>query len=82
MIGEKDCWGQGYATEAIGGLTEYAFNVIGLNRIGAGAYASNIGSYRAFEKAGYHVEGKLLSYWKSDGGYEDEILVGIVRDQH
>lgn len=57
LIGSRAHHGQGYATEAIRAVTEWGFDAHGLARIEAGCYADNLGSLRAFLKAGYTVEG-------------------------
>ena len=79
IIGEKDCWGRGYATEAIEILTRYAFEQLHLHKLTAGCYADNSGSTRAFEKAGFTREGVRLSHLLSGDGYVDEILLGRVQ---
>lgn len=76
MIGDQSCWGKGYATEAICGLCDLAFGTIGIRRLWAGAYASNKGSTRAFEKAGFTQEGILRGHCIVNGIDEDAILVG------
>lgn len=78
VIGEKTTWGKGMATEAIAGITTIAFEQVGLHRVQAGAYASNIGSIKAFEKVGFTREGLLKSYWLVDGEPEDEVLLAKV----
>lgn len=70
-------WGKGYATWAIKFETEFAFH-IGLHKVTAGAYAGNVGSIRAFEKAGFTREGVLKDHWLIDGEYQDGILLGKV----
>jgi ribosomal-protein-alanine N-acetyltransferase len=77
LIGERDLWGKGYATEAIGALTAHAFREIGLEKLYAGCYASNVGSARAFLKAGWTEEGRNRAHWRSAGGREDNIQLGI-----
>lgn len=57
LIGEHAFHGRGYATEAIVRVTSWAGEHCGLHRIEAGCYAENLGSLRAFLKAGYTVEG-------------------------
>jgi RimJ/RimL family protein N-acetyltransferase len=57
LIGSRSHHGQGYATEAINAVTAWGFAEHGLARIEAGCYAENLGSLRAFLKAGYTVEG-------------------------
>ena len=67
FIGQKDCWGKGYATESIRAITQWGFDFIGLKRIEAGCYDSNLGSLRAFLKVGYIVEGFKRSSVEVDG---------------
>ncbi len=76
IIGDKESWGQGYATEAINSLCQIAFDVIGLNRVQAGAYANNEASLKAFLKADFRQEGVLKNYWILNEKPEDQILLG------
>lgn len=78
LIGEKDLWGQGYATEAIKLVCDYAFKKINLHKVTAGCYDENVGSTRAFEKAGFRREGLLQGHFFGNGRYVDEILLGLV----
>lgn len=78
VIGEKDCWGHGFASEAIVLATRYAFDTLALHRLQAGAYAENPGSAKAFLKAGWHEEGRERSKWHCGGRYMDGLRVGCV----
>ncbi len=80
LIGEKDCWGKGIATEAIRLLTNYAFNVLSLRKVKAGCYAINVGSQKAFKKAGFKVEGVLKDQWIVAGKPMDEIVLGLTAE--
>ena len=76
LIGEKEFWGQGLATEAIELLCRYATSELALKRLYAGCYESNAGSRKAFEKAGFTVEAKLIDYWETaDGLGESELIL-------
>ena len=79
LIGEKDCWGKGYATEAIRLVVDYAFRELNLHKVTAGCYDANQGSVRAFLKAGFTQEGVRKSQVYCDGQYVDTILMGIIR---
>lgn len=79
LIGEKDCWGKGYATEAIQLVADYAFNVLNLHKLNAGCYGTNEGSARAFQKAGFVREGVRKEQFYSGGSYVDDILLGLVK---
>jgi ribosomal-protein-alanine N-acetyltransferase len=80
LIGEKSLWGRGYATETIRLVVDYAFRTLGLHKVTAGCYANNLGSQRAFEKAGFGVEGTRRSHLLWEGQYVDLVLLGIVNE--
>jgi len=80
IIGAKSAWGQGYGTEAIELVTGYAFEVLGLNKLTAGIYATNTGSHKAFLKAGWREVGRLERHRMLDGVFVDQILVEKLRD--
>lgn len=78
IIGERDCWGKGYAAEAIQAATRFAFESLNLHKVMAGCDEPNEGSARAFEKAGFKREGLRRNHFYCDGRYVDEILLGRV----
>jgi [ribosomal protein S5]-alanine N-acetyltransferase len=67
-----DYWGRGIATQAIAGVTAWAFDSLDLQRVFAQPYADNLASCRALEKAGFVLEGTLR---------RSAIKAGIIRDQ-
>ena len=79
LIGERAYWGRGLASEAIELISRFSFMDLNLIKLTAGCYETNIGSVRAFDKAGYRKEGQLRSQWHSKGQYVDEILLGLTR---
>ncbi len=78
LVGEKDCWGKGYASEAIRLLAEHAFGGLGLHKLTASCYGDNHGSTGAFLKAGFVVEGIRPSHFHSAGRFVDAVLLGRV----
>lgn len=78
LIGEKDCWGKGYASEAIELICHFAFSYLNLNKLTAGCYQTNIGSLKAFQKTGFIVEGVINKQYLSDGKYIDGIRLGLL----
>ena len=78
IIGERDCWGKGYATEAIRLMVSYAFNRLNLHKVTAGCYAPNKGSLKAFKKAKFLQEGVRRSHCYYKGKFVDDILLGLV----
>lgn len=79
IIGDKSCWGKGYATEAIKLLKDYAFNELNLHKLTAGCYANNVSSARAFLRVGFVEEARLGSHCRcNDGKYVDKICLGMI----
>jgi [ribosomal protein S5]-alanine N-acetyltransferase len=72
FIGERDRWGKGLATDAIRGASRLAFDRLGLYRVQAGVYASNVGSIRALERVGFRRE----------GSYREQLVAGDHREDH
>jgi RimJ/RimL family protein N-acetyltransferase len=78
MIGDKDSWGKGYATEAERIISDYALDVLKLHKIICGSHADNPASLKAILRAGFHIEGiRKNQYLSKDGknGYVDVILI-------
>jgi len=53
MIGDKTIWGKGIGTEAIRVMANIARSELGLHKLSAGLYGSNIASQTAFRRAGF-----------------------------
>jgi len=78
LIGDKQFWGQGIATASIKLLTQHCISNLGLKKLTAGCYEPNVGSYRALEKSGFVVEGKLRSHSEFNGERTDVLLLGYM----
>lgn len=76
MIGDRAAWGRGVGTAAIAILVDIAREELGLRKLTAGCYASNVGSQKAFEKVGFAVEGVRPAQCLIDGRPEDITLLG------
>jgi ribosomal-protein-alanine N-acetyltransferase len=76
IIGDKRAWGQGYATEAITAVTEFAFRQLNLLKVTASCYGNNVGSVKAFKKAGFEEEGVRKAHFHFDGSYVDMVCLG------
>ncbi len=76
-----DARGRGTGTAAIAQLVEFGFVRRNLRRIHLQAIASNLGAIRAYEKAGFVVEGRLRQHAWVRGAYEDIVLMGILRSE-
>jgi RimJ/RimL family protein N-acetyltransferase len=78
FIGARDCWGKGYAAEAIATISRYAFEELQVGKLSASMYAPNAGSKTAFLKAGYREEGLRRCHYRLDDGRCDLIELGLL----
>jgi len=78
-IGERDCWGQGYGTEAVQIAIAFAFDELGLDRVSLDGLAANPRGLRAYQKAGFVIEGRIRRRNHYGGTRIDDICMGIVK---
>jgi RimJ/RimL family protein N-acetyltransferase len=80
-IGEPDAWGHGLGTETVELMLRHAFVNLGLHRVGLSVFSFNERAIRAYEKAGFRVEGRLREAIWRDDQYWDELEMGILADE-
>ncbi len=76
IIGERSAWGRGFATEAISLVCDFAFKQLRLHKVTASMYEENVGSTRAFEKAGFTIEGIRTSQYLLNDHYTGLVMMG------
>jgi UDP-4-amino-4,6-dideoxy-N-acetyl-beta-L-altrosamine N-acetyltransferase len=79
VIGNDTYTGKGAGTEAITRLCHYAFEQLNLHKIYAHVLAINPRARRAFEKAGFVLEGTLRDDRWTGESYTDVYLLGTLR---
>ena len=82
MVGERDAWGQGYASEAARLLCDHGFRALNLNRIGCGTFAGNGGMRRVAARLGMREEGVRRQAAFKDGAYVDVVEYGVLRAEY
>ena len=75
-----DFWGNGYATEAIEAILNYAFVDLSLHRISAGVATENVGSIKLLERVGMQREGKLRKILPIRGEWWDNYQYAILEE--
>jgi RimJ/RimL family protein N-acetyltransferase len=73
--------GEGYGTEVLSFLVEYAFEEKGLHRVYDRIADFNDGSQRMVERFGFEEEGRLREHLFLDGEYRDEVVSGLLREE-
>ena len=81
IIGDKDFWGKGIATTAIGIVADYCFDSLNLHKLTAGAYADNRASINAFITNGFIVEGQRKEHILIPSWWSDVALLGKLKPQ-
>ena len=81
LIGEKDCRGRGFGTEALRTLCRFAFEEMDLRKIRLDTHAGNEAALRAYEKVGFRREGLLRQEFYRKGRALDVMRMGLLRDE-
>ncbi len=80
VIGEKDCWSQGYGSDAIETLLRFLFEELNLNRVFLFADAENTRAIRCYQKCGFRQEGVFRKARFKDGCYRDDVAMSILKE--
>ena len=67
----------GYMTETLKEIINFALNRLKVNRIQGGCCVENLASKKVMEKCGMNFEGTLKKYIKLEDGYHDMYLFSI-----
>ena len=78
MIGEKDCWGRGYGTDAILTLLRFAFDEMNLHRVTLDVLTDNDRAIASYRKCGFVSEGTLRQAYYQEGRYRDLLTMGVL----
>lgn len=70
--------GQGYMTEALTEVVEFAFNALNLHRLMANYRPNNLASERVLQKLGFVREGYAKDYLQVNGQWADHILTAKI----
>jgi RimJ/RimL family protein N-acetyltransferase len=75
VIGDRNFWGVGLATEAIQLGNKLAFEKYDIRKLHGQIYADNIGSVKAYCKAGWIIEGVIKGRYLVNNQPMDQLLV-------
>lgn len=77
-IGERDCWGKGYGTEATILVLDYVFNVLGLHNVLLDTTTFNERAVRAYTRAGFREIGRRRQAHRVGDNVYDVIFMDCV----
>ena len=81
VIGLREEWRKGLATEALAAVFDYSFRTLELNRLGAEIFLFNTASIALFKKLGFVQEGRLRETIRKDGTFFDELVFGLLKTE-
>lgn len=74
----EDYAGQGYTTEAVRAVIDFAFGGLGLHRLEAACMPHNARSAALLARCGFSEEGYARAYLKINGEWRDHRLFGLI----
>ena len=80
FIGDKNCWGKGYGTDAMRTLVTFIFMQMNINKIKLTCYSFNERAIKSYEKCGFRIEGVLRQEIYKNGSYHHKIIMGILKE--
>ena len=81
MIGEPECRGKGYGTEATRLMLDYAFTALGLHSVMLTCYEFNLAGQRAYAKAGFKEFGRRRQCRWMGGRLWDEVYMDCLASE-
>jgi len=82
VLGEKDVWNQGYGSEAIHLLLDYAFGNLNFHRVAIGVIGFNENALRFYEKVGFRREGIQRDGYFYAGRYSDFVMMSLLEEDY
>jgi RimJ/RimL family protein N-acetyltransferase len=73
--------GKGYASEAIKGVVNYVFSVLGKHRITASVDPANMASIRLLQRLGFRKEAHFVKSFRMEGQWLDDCIYAILAEE-
>lgn len=81
LIGQKDCWGKGFGSQAVELLLGFAFLERGLERMWVRILETNKASIALHEKIGYQREGVMRKAAYKNGKFQNVVVLSLLREE-
>jgi RimJ/RimL family protein N-acetyltransferase len=81
IVGHPEDRHHGYGAEAICRILLYAFEALGLNRVGLSVFEFNEEAISTYEKLGFSVEGRLRGVVRRGNTFHDAILMSVLKEE-
>lgn len=81
MLGDRNFWARGMSTDLLRAISAYAFDVLKVRKLSAGANSLNIAVVKAFVRIGFKVDGTLRQQLHADKRYCDHVLLSCFESE-
>jgi len=81
LLGDKNSWGKGYASEASKAIINHAFNKMNIRRIFLGVLDGNTAAVQLYKKLGFVQEGTLRKDRYCGGKFVDCLIFGLLKEE-
>lgn len=81
VIGERDYWDNGYGSDVMRLILQFAFQEANLRRVTLGLYAYNLRALKSYEKVGFKLEGTIRGDSLREGQRSDSFYLGMLREE-
>lgn len=82
FIGDKNYWGKGIGTQVTRKVIELGFGELNLNRIMLTVSEPNKGGVKAYQRAGFKLEGRLREACFRDGDFHDKFVMSVLKGEY
>ena len=80
VIGNREYWRKGVGTEVMNKLIDWGFNSLNLHKLYLHVFSSNTRAIGLYEKLGFKEEGRFREELYRNGGYQDVIRYGLLKE--
>ena len=79
LIGDKNFWNLGYATEAKYYVLKFAFDYLKMNKVISGVFLKNKANHKVNKKIGFKKEGLFKEYIYKNMEFHDVVFYSILK---
>ncbi|PKQ65920.1 GNAT family N-acetyltransferase [Labilibaculum filiforme] len=81
FIGDKNYWGKGIGSEVTKMIVKIAFTELDLNRLMLTVSVPNVAGVKAYQRAGFVLEGRLRQAALRKGEFHDKLVMSILKSE-
>jgi len=79
VMGDKSCWGKGYALESAKTIIDHGFRKLGLHRVYCGTSENNLGMIKLAGRLGMRQEGVRCEALFENGSFVNAVEFGLLK---